>query len=471
MTELSRVHDARLPRALDAPRRRRAVATSTPTRRRRRLVGHRLAGRRARARRHRGVRPRRGRRRVRRRRARPATTRPRARAMGFCLLNNIAVAAAALADRGRAGADRRLGRAPRQRHPGHLLGRPRRALRVDAPVAALPGHRAGHRDRRRRGAPGSTINFPLPAGATGDVALAALDDVVAPAVERFAPTWVLVSAGFDAHRDDPLADLAWSAGDYALLARRVRRLRARARSPRRCSSKAATTSTPSPARRRRPSPPSPATSSPRAGERRRTRTAPPSPPPPAPKPPRWSADEARTNRRRCRRLRQRRGRPRVGRPGSPRRSAPRSSPCTRSASWSASSTTCPFPPNRTATRSPVGSRTCGPRALERSGVRSRRLVRDGPPVPVLLALAEEEDADVIVVGSRGLGERPELLLGSTSTQVAQHPRGRSSSSLRLRLSGEDARCQRTRSDTRTLGPYPERGQTWCHRSRSPFPRP
>ena len=36
-----------------------------------------------------------------------------------------------------------------------------------------------------------------------------------PAVERFAPTWVLVSAGFDAHRADPLADLAWSAGDYA----------------------------------------------------------------------------------------------------------------------------------------------------------------------------------------------------------------------------------------------------------------
>jgi len=71
------------------------------------------------------------------------------------------------------------------------------------------------------GAPGSVLDFALPAGATGDVALAALDDVVAPAVERFAPTWVLVSAGFDAHRDDPLADLAWSAGDYAHLARRV----------------------------------------------------------------------------------------------------------------------------------------------------------------------------------------------------------------------------------------------------------
>jgi len=69
---------------------------------------------------------------------------------------------------------------------------------------------------------GLTMNFPLPPGATGDVALAGLDDVVAPAVEQFAPAWVLVSAGFDAHRADPLADLAWSAGDYGLLAARVR---------------------------------------------------------------------------------------------------------------------------------------------------------------------------------------------------------------------------------------------------------
>ena len=61
---------------------------------------------------------------------------------------------------------------------------------------------------------------------------------------------------------------------------------------------------------------------------------------------------------------------------------------------------------------------CAP--LEWSAVRSRRLVRDGPPVLVLLAIAEEEDADMIVVGSRGVGEHPELLLGSTSTQVAQH---------------------------------------------------
>jgi len=71
------------------------------------------------------------------------------------------------------------------------------------------------------GAPGLTVNIPLPSGATGDVALAAIDEVAAPVVDAFAPDWVLISAGFDAHRDDPLADLAWSAGDYADLTRRL----------------------------------------------------------------------------------------------------------------------------------------------------------------------------------------------------------------------------------------------------------
>jgi acetoin utilization deacetylase AcuC-like enzyme len=50
----------------------------------------------------------------------------------------------------------------------------------------------------------------------------ALDEVIAPAVDAFRPTWVLVSAGFDAHRADPLADLALTSADFANLARRVR---------------------------------------------------------------------------------------------------------------------------------------------------------------------------------------------------------------------------------------------------------
>ena len=103
---------------------------------------------------------------------RPATTPLPARAMGFCLFNNVAVRRGRPRRPGRAGADRRLRRPPRQRHAGHLLRRPAVLLRVDARVAAVSGHRLARRDRAGRGR-GHHLNFPLPAGATGDVYLAA----------------------------------------------------------------------------------------------------------------------------------------------------------------------------------------------------------------------------------------------------------------------------------------------------------
>ncbi len=80
----------------------------------------------------------------------------------------------------------------------------------------------------------------------------------------------------------------------------------------------------------------------------------------------------------------------------------------------------PAQPNREEIRRRFETIWCAP--LDRAGVRSRHLVHDGNPVSVVLAVAEEEDADLIVVGSRGLGGYPELLLGSTSTQVAQRSR-------------------------------------------------
>ena len=63
---------------------------------------------------------------------------------------------------------------------------------------------------------------------------------------------------------------------------------------------------------------------------------------------------------------------------------------------------------------------CGP--LARSPGSHRVEVRDGDPVDVLLAAAEDEPADLLVVGSRGVGDRPELALGSTSLQVLQAAR-------------------------------------------------
>lgn len=54
------------------------------------------------------------------------------------------------------------------------------------------------------------------------------------------------------------------------------------------------------------------------------------------------------------------------------------------------------------------------------GIEHRLLLREGAPVPILLSVAEREGVDMIVVGSRGAGGFEELLLGSTSLQVAEH---------------------------------------------------
>ena len=62
---------------------------------------------------------------------------------------------------------------------------------------------------------GTTLNLPIPAGSAGDTYRHALDQVIIPAVERFAPDWLLISAGYDAHRADPLTDLGLTSGDYA----------------------------------------------------------------------------------------------------------------------------------------------------------------------------------------------------------------------------------------------------------------
>ena len=68
---------------------------------------------------------------------------------------------------------------------------------------------------------GTTINFPFPAGTTGDSYRAAIDDVLAGAIHEFRPTWMILSAGFDGHRRDPLTGLSLSAGDFADITARL----------------------------------------------------------------------------------------------------------------------------------------------------------------------------------------------------------------------------------------------------------
>ena len=140
--------------------------------------------------------------------------------MGFCLINNVAVAAAELAARGE-----KVVIVDYDAHHGNgtqeIFYADPRVLYVSFHEWPLyPG--TGRHDEIGHGdGEGTTVNLPLPAGATGDVYLRALDEVVAPRIEAFAPTWVLISAGFDAHRADPLTGLGLSAGDYAAISARV----------------------------------------------------------------------------------------------------------------------------------------------------------------------------------------------------------------------------------------------------------
>jgi acetoin utilization deacetylase AcuC-like enzyme len=138
------------------------------------------------------------------------------RSMGFCLLNSIAITAAALRDRGE-----RVAIVDLDAHHGNGT---QDAFYDDPRVLFVSLHQwpfypgSGAIDEIGNGdARGTTINVPLPAGTTGDVYRDAIDRVVGPALARFAPTWVLLSMGFDAHRDDPLTAMGLTSGDYAVL--------------------------------------------------------------------------------------------------------------------------------------------------------------------------------------------------------------------------------------------------------------
>jgi acetoin utilization deacetylase AcuC-like enzyme len=142
------------------------------------------------------------------------------RAMGFCLLNNVAITAAALAARGD-----RVTIVDWDAHHGNgtqdCFYADGRVLYVSMHEFPLyPG--TGRLDETGTGdGAGSTLNLPFPAGTTGDAYLLAIDELVGPVIEEFAPTWLLLSAGFDAHRADPLTGLGLAAGDFVDLTRRL----------------------------------------------------------------------------------------------------------------------------------------------------------------------------------------------------------------------------------------------------------
>ncbi|MCC5839227.1 MAG: histone deacetylase [Opitutales bacterium] len=143
-------------------------------------------------------------------------------AMGFCLFNNVAIAAV---------------------YAREALGRERVCI-IDWDVHhgngtqesfyASPGElfisihqhplypHTGWREERGSGAgAGFNLNLPVPAGATGEDYRRLWDEQVVPAVEAFQPNLLLISCGFDAHRLDPLSAVDLEEADYYDLTRRA----------------------------------------------------------------------------------------------------------------------------------------------------------------------------------------------------------------------------------------------------------
>ena len=140
----------------------------------------------------------------------------RARPMGFCIFNNVAIAARY------AQAELGLARVAIVDFDVHHGNGTEALFAQDPTVLTISLHQWPFWPGS--GGPGTSsdqlVNVPLAAGSGDDEYRAAFEKIVEPAVHGFAPDVLLVSAGFDAHRDDPLAEMEVTAEGFRELASR-----------------------------------------------------------------------------------------------------------------------------------------------------------------------------------------------------------------------------------------------------------
>jgi acetoin utilization deacetylase AcuC-like enzyme len=141
----------------------------------------------------------------------------RDQAMGFCLFNNVAVGAAHALARG-------IGRVAIVDFDVHHGNGTQDIFWNDPRVLYASTHQSplypGTGARTETGA-GNIVNAPLPPGSGSHEFRAACNQIVLPALRTFAPQLLLISAGFDAHTLDPLADMNLDADDYAWITREL----------------------------------------------------------------------------------------------------------------------------------------------------------------------------------------------------------------------------------------------------------
>ena len=141
-----------------------------------------------------------------------------ARAMGFCLINNVGIGIVAA----RARNIRRIAVLDFDVHHGNGT---QHSFEADAEVFYASTHQypfyPGTGSAAERGAHGNVLNVPLASGSGDRAFLGAWEKKIGPALSSFRPELLLVSAGFDAHRDDPLAGIEVTTDGYRELARLI----------------------------------------------------------------------------------------------------------------------------------------------------------------------------------------------------------------------------------------------------------
>lgn len=139
----------------------------------------------------------------------------RDRAMGFCLFNNVAIAAARIR-RGR----EKVAILDWDVHHGNGT---EALVRDDEGILYVSLHQAnfypfdGSAQSLDADNAGTVFNIPLAAGTAGDIYREAWESLVMPTVDQFDPDWVLVSAGYDGHVADQLAGLRLVSDDYGFM--------------------------------------------------------------------------------------------------------------------------------------------------------------------------------------------------------------------------------------------------------------
>jgi acetoin utilization deacetylase AcuC-like enzyme len=146
----------------------------------------------------------------------------RGRAMGFCLFNNVAAAAA----HARANGARRVAIVDYDVHHGNGT---QHIFETDPTVLYISTHQypfypgTGAADEIGSGnGRGFTVNLALEAGALPEDVQAAFDQIALPILRQFEPDLLLISAGFDAHEDDPLGGLRLTSSSFGAMTMALR---------------------------------------------------------------------------------------------------------------------------------------------------------------------------------------------------------------------------------------------------------